>query len=295
ANITQAKIGEIPTGANASGAWIAGFIPHRGPVGETLDLNAGKTALEMLHEPLASMVLMNFEPEFDAYHPALSLETLTKVQEVICITPFVTDRMRSYASILLPMALSSETDGTFINMTSDWQSFKAVAKPYGNSKPAWKILRVLANLFKLPGFQYNKAKEITFEIRKNFEQAPVIENQILHKIPEKIEPPLKDRLIRLAPMAMYRTDSLVRRAQCLQETIETQSNKKIGLHPETADHLQIQEGAKVKAQQQGRITHEAFEVQLNPNVPKGSILLYAGFEETLLGAPYSVITLERVG
>ena len=44
---TGARLGQLPLGANAGGAWLAGAVPHRGAGGRKTD-NAGRDALAMV-------------------------------------------------------------------------------------------------------------------------------------------------------------------------------------------------------------------------------------------------------
>jgi NADH-quinone oxidoreductase subunit G len=47
-----------------------------------------------------------------------------------------------------------ETSGSFVNAEGRLQSFHAVVKPLADTRPAWKVLRVLANMMGLPGVDY---------------------------------------------------------------------------------------------------------------------------------------------
>ncbi len=62
--------------------------------------------------------------------------------------------------MLLPVAPFTETSGTFVNAEGRVQSFHAVVKPLGDTRPAWKVLRVLANLLELPGFDYESSQDV---------------------------------------------------------------------------------------------------------------------------------------
>ncbi len=65
-----------------------------------------------------------------------------------------------YADVLLPIAPFTETSGTFVNTEGRVQSFNAVVKPLGETRPAWKVLRVLGNLLGLAGFDHDDSKEV---------------------------------------------------------------------------------------------------------------------------------------
>ena len=65
--------------------------------------------------------------------------------------------------VLLPIAPFTETPGTFVNAEGRVQSFHGVVKPRGETRPAWKVLRVLGNLLGLPGFEYETSEEVRDE------------------------------------------------------------------------------------------------------------------------------------
>ena len=50
---------------------------------------------------------------------------------VVCITPFISDRMRDYADVLLPLAAFTETSGTYVSAEGRWQSFNGSSKTMG--------------------------------------------------------------------------------------------------------------------------------------------------------------------
>ncbi len=72
--------------------------------------------------------------------------------------------MLDYADVLLPVSPFSETSGTFVNTEGRVQSFYAAAKPLGEARPAWKVLRVLGNLLDLDGFDFNSSEEVRAEV-----------------------------------------------------------------------------------------------------------------------------------
>jgi NADH-quinone oxidoreductase subunit G len=47
-----------------------------------------------------------------------------------------------------------------VNFEGRWQSWAGAAKAVGESRPGWKVLRVLANLLAIPGIDYNSSDEI---------------------------------------------------------------------------------------------------------------------------------------
>jgi NADH-quinone oxidoreductase subunit G len=64
------------------------------------------------------------------------------------------------SDVLLPIAPFTETSGTFVNAEGRVQSFHAVVKPQGETRPAWKVFRALANILDLPGFGFDSSQEV---------------------------------------------------------------------------------------------------------------------------------------
>src|SRR5690606_28655344 len=106
-------------------------------------------------------------------YPADALKALKQADCVVCLTTFVTDQMELYADVLLPISPFSETGGTYVNVTGQWQTFAPASVPCAESQPAWKVLRVLGNLFELPDFKYKTVNQIHHELKKQVEAQPV--------------------------------------------------------------------------------------------------------------------------
>ena len=62
---------------------------------------------------------------------------------VIACSPFMSPALRETADLMLPIGTFAETAGTFVNGEGRWQSFQGAATPVGESRPCWKVLRVL--------------------------------------------------------------------------------------------------------------------------------------------------------
>jgi NADH-quinone oxidoreductase subunit G len=156
ANLCGASIGFITEGANAAGAYLAGAVPHREPGGAPAR-NVGLPARAMLDAPCKAYVLFGgIDPPQDlAEHQALQGAEL-----VIAVTTHLPESLKSLVHIVLPMATFAETSGTYVNAEGRWQSWAGAAKPVGESRPGWKILRVLANLLNLQGIDYDSSEQV---------------------------------------------------------------------------------------------------------------------------------------
>ena len=135
---------------------------------------------------------------------------------VVALSPFLNDSFERYADVVLPMGTFAETSGTFVNAAGDWQSFEEVAESFGESRPAWKILRVLGNLLSMPDCDYETSQDICDEIKCLSADVRPDNGIRLDETPataaaESVAPEDLD-------VPMYRIDPLVRRAHSLQRT-----------------------------------------------------------------------------
>jgi len=245
AKITGAKLGYLTDGANASGASIAGVLPHRITAGKAAGAN-GLSAGQMLSEGLNAFVLMGIEPEFDSANPQQSLSTLSNADFVVSLNAFQSDAMKNYADVMLPIATSVETAGTFVNAAGDWQSFNGCVPPKGETRPAWKVLRVIGNLFEAQGFDYMSVEDILDEIESHVKDKSTPTNDIDADI--KLDSP-KNALVSVGGIAMYGGDSIVRRAAALQATSDAKASSCVGLSEKTASGLGLTDGDCVKVKQ----------------------------------------------
>ena len=156
AHLCNASVGFVTEGANAAGAYLAGAVPHREPGGAPAS-KPGLPARAMLEAPRKAYVL------FGGIDPLLDLsesQALQGAELVIAISTHLPDSLRALAHLVLPMGTFAETSGTYVNVEGRWQSWAGAAKPVGESRPGWKILRVLANLLNLPGVDYDSSEEV---------------------------------------------------------------------------------------------------------------------------------------
>jgi NADH-quinone oxidoreductase subunit G len=157
AELCGASVGCITEGANSAGAYLAGAVPHRAPGGTPLR-SVGLSARAMLDSPLKAYVLLGgIDPANDL---GVDPKALAAADLVVAITTHLTDSLREVADVVLPIGVFAETSGTFVNAEGRWQSWAGAAKLPGESRPGWKVLRVLANLLGLKGIDYNSSDEI---------------------------------------------------------------------------------------------------------------------------------------
>ena len=208
---TGAPLGVLSEGANAAGAYLAGVLPHRGAAGAAAP-SAGLDARSMLSNSLNSYVLLGVEPGADSIH-AGARAALGGAQFVVALTPYASEELKAVAQVLLPIGSFAETSGTYVSLEGEWQSFPGASQPVGESRPAWKVLRVLGNLLGLPGFEQQSSEDVRGDMRAAVDASPPLKqtatSPVLAALPA-------DAQVQGVPM--YQIDPLVRRAPSLQKT-----------------------------------------------------------------------------
>ena len=209
---TGAHCGFLTEAANTVGAQWVGAQPGQG------GLNAG----QMLAGGLKAAVLLNTEPRWDSATGANAVAALAQAQMVVSLSPFQANM--DCADVLLPIAPFTETSGTFVNAEGRVQSFHAVVKPLGEARPAWKVLRVLGNMMKAEGFDYESSQDVLAEIfggaAPEFLPADRLNNACSAPTHAGVGH---------APCtaAIYQLDGLVRRASSLQMTADARATAEV--------------------------------------------------------------------
>ena len=205
---TGATVGYLTEAANTVGAQLAGAMPGAN----------GMHAGQMLAGGLKAVLLLNTEPEFDSAAGRAAVAGLNKAQMVVTLSPFKANM--EFSDVLLPIAPFTETPGTFVSAEGRVQGFHAVVKPQGEARPAWKVLRVLANMLGLPGFQYESAQQVLAASRGSEHastasvQGDVLGNQTTASVD------LSPSAGRPVAASIYQLDSIVRCAPSLQLTAD---------------------------------------------------------------------------
>ena len=222
ARMSGATLGMLAEGANAVGAWLAGAVPHRQKGGVVAEEAQGLDALAMLESPQRAYLLVGaIEPSADMADPALAKRAFASAACVVAVTPFVTDELKSFAHVLLPMAGFAETSGTYVNLEGVWQSQTGVAKAPGEARPGWKILRVLGNQLDAPGFDYQSSEDVRDELaRAVLESAgSAVTTLLTHHVPAiAAVTGASDIDLGALDVPMYSIDAVLRRSPALQQT-----------------------------------------------------------------------------
>ena len=288
AQFAGSSIGYLSEAGNSSGAWIAGVVPHRGAGGEAIS-DEGLNAKEMFHSPLKAYVLLDLEPDVDSVAPHVAFNAMMDAEFVVVLTPFNSSRYQQYANVLLPIAPFTETAGTYINVEGKWQSFTGVAAPLGETRPAWKVLRVLGNLFDCDGFDYVSNDEISKEVQEKCNNIKN-DNTMPWRCPNEVVGSAV-KLVRINEIQAYAWDSLQRRAAALQNTPDAHEAAII-INGNMAKQLGLADGDRATATQDG--AKVALPVMIDNSVADGSVLIHSGLGETaVLTGEFSEIDVTR--
>ena len=206
---TGATFGYLSEAANTVGAQFVGAQP----------LGKGFNAAEMLAGKVKAALLLNTEPTLDSVAGVRATLDLSAVDMVVTLSPFKTNL--EFSDVLLPIAPFTETAGTFVNAEGRVQSFHAVVKPLGETRPAWKVLRVLGNLLEIPDMEWETAQDVLSTLlgQENLQNSHLP----VHSLHNETSVPIHAQAHECAEpvvAAIYQLDSLVRRSPALQKTVD---------------------------------------------------------------------------
>ncbi|CUI67953.1 NADH-quinone oxidoreductase subunit NuoG [Achromobacter xylosoxidans] len=276
ADLAGGKFGFLTSGGNTVGGYLAGAIPGKG----------GKNAAAMLAEPLKAYVVLHAEPLLDADNGQQAIAALRGAQFAVALTPY-RSAAAEWADVMLPVAPFTETSGTFVNAQGLAQSFKGTVAPFGQTRPAWKVLRVLGNVLHLAGFD-----DETSESVRDAALAGGVEGRLSNdiKAPLGLGQPLTG-LERVADVPIYRSDAMVRRSEPLQAA-PASKRPAARMNGNTLTSLGLTAGVKVRVTGgQGAVELETVQ---DDAVADRAVRIAAAFENTAaLGGAFGQLSVER--
>ncbi|MEZ5707225.1 MAG: NADH-quinone oxidoreductase subunit NuoG [Burkholderiaceae bacterium] len=214
---TGAKVGYLTEAANTVGAQLVGALPGQG----------GLAASQMLGRALKALVLLNTEPAVDSAAGVAGLDTAGMV---VTLSPFKANM--DISDVLLPVAPFSETSGSFVNAEGRMQSFHAVVRPLGETRPAWKVLRVLGNLMGLSGFDADSSQAVLAAALPGVVSGAFVDATRLSNADVGVGAAAADQRPATGlpcVASIYQLDSLVRRAASLQLTRDARTAAESGV------------------------------------------------------------------
>ena len=277
--------------ADATGAKFGSFVEAANTVGGYLV--GATTNADLFSVPKKAYVLLNAEPELDAANPQQALAALNGAEMVVAMSPF--KHGMDYADVLLPISPFTETAGTFVNCEGRAQSFNGTVKPLGETRPAWKVLRVLGNLLGLQGFDYDTAESIRDEaLGKGVTDLSSKLNNVA-----KLAPTAAARseesgsLQRLADVPIYFADAIARRSEPLLRTADGQQPL-ARLPKALAERLGVAAGDVVKVTQGNGSA--LLVADIDARLPANVVRVAAAHPATAaLGAMFGSINVEKAG
>lgn len=279
AGLLGAKFGFLGEAANSVGGYLAEATPR-----------SGLNARQMLEKTLKAYLLLGVEPECDSYDAAQALAAMKEAEFVVALSPYQHQALE-YANALLPIAPFSETSGTFISTEGRVQSFNGIVLPLAETRPAWKVLRVLGNLAGLPGFDYDSSEAVRRDAIGDGNVLSRLDNSlraapVAHVGGDTIE------MERIGEVAPYQADAIVRRAAALQKsavgappvaTMNGMDLTRLGIND--GDSLKISQGSGVVV----------VSVKKDDKLPAHCIRIPGGHEATaVLGGLFGSVSLEPV-
>lgn len=281
ARLSGGVAGVIGEAANSVGGYLASAVPGAG----ALD------AHRMIAEPRRAYVLLNAEPDVDFADGHATVRALRCARLVVSLSAFVSPALLEAADVLLPIAPFTETSGTFVNCEGLAQNFVAVARQQGDTRPGWKVVRVLGNMMSLEGFDYNDSESIAREaLGENL--AARLDNDVAGVTVEPLLIRADGVLERVADVPIYFADPLVRRAGSLQRARDAAAPV-VSVSPDTLRACGIAAGEQVRLRQ-GDATVQ-LSVVADVSVAVGCVRVAGAHAATAaLGALSGQISMERV-
>lgn len=278
AQASGAKIGFIPQAANSSGARMVGAMPE-----------SGLNAQSMLEQPQKAYLLLGLEPERDLWNPVQAMAAFDQAGFVVALSAYKTEAFELAADVILPMAGFAETSGTYVNGEGNWQSVTGAVTPMGETRPAWKILRVLGNLLDVDGFEQVSSSDVLVEARQAAE-GKQLDNTV--SADANAERRLKgSALTRIGDLPIYAIDAMVRRAPALQQTADA-IDAAIRINPGEAAKAGLAQGDMAAVVQDDNRVE--LPVEIDPGVADGSVRVCAGLAGSeSLGGQFGEVTLEK--
>jgi NADH-quinone oxidoreductase subunit G len=199
-DLTSMKIGCLPTGSNTVGLqqMFDNYVNH-------ID-----------DKKYQASISLNLELE-DIKDQSLFERVLKKSKFNVGVTPFLNKNSKQF-DLILPSVTHFENEGTFVNLESRVQSFSQTISPKFESKPLWKILRVLGNFIDCPDFGFESCSEIKEKAAKKLSKNKLKRFNLINQQVKQHSKYfwLKD---------INNSDALVRRSTALQNTKRLRSEK----------------------------------------------------------------------
>jgi NADH-quinone oxidoreductase subunit G len=207
-------------------------------------------------------------------NPVAARDAMHQAELVVAMTPY--DHAKAFADVILPISPFTETAGSFVNCEGRLQEFHGVVRPFAETRPGWKVWRVLGSMLKLEGFTAESAADVRVSVVGD---GSVIRGKLDNRTQVAVVKPSSEAapVERVADIPIYFADPLVRRSGPLQRTKDAQPPK-ARMHRSTLSSLGVSEGGQVKVKQgKGEAILAAV---VDPGVPPGVVRIAAAHAST---------------
>ena len=278
AEMSEGTSGRLTLSASSVSAYVAGAVPGVG----------GKSAREALTSGAGAMLLIGLEPELDSAYGLSAVNSLKSTSKVIALAAHVNQAIREKADVLLPIAPFTETSGTYVSQDGTVQSFTGVVRPLGETRPGWKVLRVLGDLLHANVGAFNSSDDVKAAALAGFDAAK------LGAVPAAINPvvpSIHNVLERVADVPIYHADPLVRRGLALSRSAYGRQAH-VRMNADTAKQMNLVDGARVTVTQGSGSVVSTLSV--DASVPNGAVRVPLATEVSAqLGTATDPITVAK--
>ncbi len=252
AEATGAVFDELPQGANAKAAWRVGAV--------------SATAVSRRK----AYVLYGCEAPQDFAHGQATVDALKNADAVIAFAAFSHPTLTSSASVIFPIGLPPEVEGSYVNVDGTVQTLSAGAKAPGEVRPGWRVLRALGAKLGLPGFDFIDFAALHAQVVQQLASAAAP----IAGAGEGSASAQDGGFIVQREMPIYNVDSVVRRASSLQGTVIADDGS-LGFHPEDALALGVGQSGTVS------IDGMRYAAKASVEVPRGVVRVPNGTIATI--------------
>ena len=276
---TGTRLGTLPEGANAPGAWLVGCVAHRDPGGKAVD---GVDLPSRLEEPPDLWVFYGTDPACDVTDPARMRQALAAARKTIGFQSFIPDPQYLPYDLLLPVPTVGERGGHLINLEGRWQSMTPAVSPPGEVRDGTEVL---VELLRMTGHDPGFAGVSLVAHCRGLEARAVVLDKPLkdaRQLPEK-------GLLWVGSPSIYQQDPATRHAHALQQT-ELAQDLALHLHPETLNERGLKGATHARLSQNG--SSLKLPLVVDAQIPRDCVYLPTGdIRLGLLGAAFSVVDL----
>ncbi|MDH3635337.1 MAG: NADH-quinone oxidoreductase subunit NuoG [Gammaproteobacteria bacterium] len=287
-SMSDATLGYLSISANSAGACLAGATPHRVAAGIVSE-QTGEHAADILSAKHKVLMTLGVNPLLDTQ----SVAALSDNNEsIIAISSFDNDYIQHQADLVLPLAITVETSGSFVNVEGLWQSFNGCAHARGESRQGWKILTALGQVLKPGEFDYLDSVAVRDELRGLCSDVALsnicgIESG-LKELPQD-----KGTIQKIGMTPIYASDELTRQSQALQATPLMKAQCAVIMNRQQAQDTRLIDSNEVQVKQ-GKGT-AVLPLRIDEGIPAGCVYVPSGIDAVKhLSGVYGKISLERV-